>query len=73
MQPGMSKTEIFQLFRGFSELDITDVKYIQNCEINDIHIKKLDFETVLADFHGMTFFEIFNTNSDYTELIVAQI
>lgn len=38
-----------------------------------MYLKKIDFETILAEFNGLTFFEIFGNVSDYMELVYKQI
>jgi hypothetical protein len=55
------------LFRQFCELDLIEIMYMKQCEENDVLVKQIDFETVLANFKGLTFFEIFQYNEDYIE------
>ena len=50
-----------------------DTIFIRSCETEDLFLKTIDFETILADFDGLTFFEIFGDNPDYMELIERQI
>ena len=65
------KTETikFTLFRGFSYMCLLDVLYLQN-RIKESHaVQQLDLHTVLQNFDGLTFFEIFKSQIDYFDLI----
>ena len=52
---------------------LLDVLYIQESLRNSIAVTVLDNHTVLQNFNGLTFFEIFKTQIDYLELIYSQI
>ena len=57
------------LFRTYSNLDFLDITYIRNCEKKELFVKSIDFDTVLANFNGITFFMIFRQNQSYLDLI----
>jgi hypothetical protein len=46
---------------------------MKKCEMEDLYVRQIDYQTVLANFEGLTFFEIFNDNSNYMERIASQI
>lgn len=73
VQPARSIRNSSSLFRCYSELDLRDVFHMKRCEREDLHVKKIDYETMLASFNGLTFFEVFSSNSNYMELIMEQI
>jgi hypothetical protein len=57
------------LFRTYSSLDFLDINYIRNCEKKELFVKSIDFDTLLANFNGITFFMIFRQNQSYLDLI----
>ena len=73
LQSPLTVNELPVLFRQFCELDLIEIMYMKQCEENDVLVKQIDFETVLANFKGLTFFEIFQYNEDYIEQVLKQI
>lgn len=67
LQSPLTVNELPVLFRQFCELDLIEISYLQQCEETEVLVKQIDFETVLANFDGLTFFEIFLHNEDYIE------
>ena len=61
------------LFRTFSILDFLDINFILNCEKKDLYVKTIDFDTILSNFNGITFFMIFRQNQSYLDLIQQKI
>ena len=59
IQPAASAEESSILFRQYCELDLLEVHFIRKCHQEDILVKHIDYETVIANFEGLTFFEIF--------------
>jgi len=57
------------IFRTYTILDFADINYIQECQEKELFVNKIDFDTVLSNFNGITFFMIFRKNRKYLDLI----
>lgn len=73
IQPSEAPTINQHIFKTYCGMDIKDINFIKTSIENDLHVKKIDFETMLVNFCGLTFFEIFRDNSDLIELLLQQI
>jgi len=66
-------TSKYTLFRGFSYMALLDVLYLKNRIKDSLAVQILDLHTVLQNFDGLTFFEIFKSQIDYFDLIFEQV
>lgn len=52
---------------------LLDVLYLKNRIKDSLAVQILDLHTVLQNFDGLTFFEIFKSQIDYFDLIFEQV
>lgn len=69
------QTEITEshLFRTFSGLNILDLKALQYSIDQGLHTDMIDYKTFMANMDSLTFFQVFNTNIEFLELLEKMI
>ena len=60
---------ISSAFKLFAIVDLYDVLCIKQLNERGLLVKKIEFETVLSSYNGISFFMIFKNNPDFLDLI----
>ncbi len=62
-----------KLIRTFTFINLIDVLDIQKKEQENLYINKIDENSMVQNFNGLTFFELFKHNPDYIDLLLKKI
>lgn len=73
LTPHFNEFKKSQIINTFTGINLMDVFYLKSSENSKIPIEKIDIYTMLQNFNGLTFFQIFKSNNKFVEFLEKEI